>query len=124
MVRRSRFRAPNPATPDWVNIDHRRGAAVTSRHVIAYIQAAWDDSPDTRLYIAAVHRLSNIGTVVTHVMHGISQEGFDAEWRDIHVLTFDNGLIGRSELFEGSDLDAALARFDELQSSEEPGAYP
>jgi hypothetical protein len=101
-------------TPDWVNIDHRRGAAFAPGDMIAYIQAAWDDSPDTKIYIAAVHRLSNLGAVVTHVAHGLSQDGFDAEWWDIHVLTVEGDMLSRSELFDEADIDAALARFDEL----------
>ena len=101
-------------TPDWVNIDHRRGAAFAPGDMIAYIQAAWDDSPDTKIYIGAVHRLSEIGAVVTHLAHGISQEGFDAEWRDVNVLTVEGDMFSRSELFDEADLDAAIARFDEL----------
>ncbi|OBG13160.1 regulator [Mycolicibacterium celeriflavum] len=101
-------------TSDWVNIDHRRGAAFAPGDMIAYIQAAWDDSPDTKIYIAGAHRLSNLGAVVTHVARGVSQEGFDAEWRDIHVLAVEGDTLSRSELFNESDLDAALARFDEL----------
>jgi hypothetical protein len=100
--------------PGWVNIDHRRGAAFASGDMIAYVQAAWDDSPDTKIYVAAVHRLNNLGAVVTHVAQGISREGFDAEWRDIQVLTMDGDLLTHSELFNEADLDAALARFDEL----------
>ncbi|MGA9491909.1 MAG: hypothetical protein WBV80_16900, partial [Mycobacterium sp.] len=97
-----------------MSIDHRRGAAFAPGDMIAYIQAAWDDSPDTKIYIAAVHGLSEIGAVVTHVAHGISQEGFDAEWRDVVVLTVEGDLFTRSELFDEADLDAAIARFDEL----------
>ncbi|MEB3067809.1 BTAD domain-containing putative transcriptional regulator [[Mycobacterium] vasticus] len=103
-----------PTTPDWVNIDHRRGAAFEPGDMVPYLQAAWDDSPDTRMYIAAVHRLSDIGAVVTHVAHGMSQEGFDAEWRDVVLFTVDGDVFGRCEIFEESDVDAALARFDEL----------
>ncbi|BBZ14762.1 BTAD domain-containing putative transcriptional regulator [Mycobacterium branderi] len=101
-------------TPDWVNIDHRRGAAFAPGDMIAYLEAAWTDSPDTKIYIEAVHRLSNIGAVVTHVAHGISQEGFDAEWRDINLLTVDGDSLSCSELFDEADIDAAVARFDEL----------
>ncbi|MCU1695434.1 MAG: putative ATPase, partial [Mycobacterium sp.] len=101
-------------TPQWENVDHRRGAAFAPGDMIAYINAAWDDSPDTKIYIAAVHRLSNLGGVVTHVAHGISQEGFDAEWRDIHILTVEGQAFSRCELFDETDLDAALVRFDEL----------
>jgi ketosteroid isomerase-like protein len=101
-------------TPEWENVDHRRGAAFAPGDMIAYIHAAWDDSPDTKIYVAAVHRLSNLGGVVTHVAHGISQEGFDAEWRDIHILTVEGQGFSRCELFDETDLDAAIARFDDL----------
>ena len=101
-------------TAEWEDVDHRRGAAFAPGDMMAYLQAAWDDSPDTKIYIAAVHRLSDLGVVVTHAAHGISQEGFDAEWRDIHILMVEGETLSRSELFDESDIDAALARFDEL----------
>ncbi|MEB3981583.1 nuclear transport factor 2 family protein [Mycobacterium sp. 663a-19] len=107
-------REPPATTPDWVNIDRRRGAAFAPGDTIAYIQAAWEDSPDTKIYIAAVHQLSNIGAVVTHMMHGTAQEGFDAEWQDINLVTIEGDLINHCEIFDEADLDAALARFDEL----------
>ena len=44
----------------------------------------------------------------------ISQEGFQAEWRMVDLVTFEGDLMNRSELFDDADLDAALARFDEL----------
>jgi hypothetical protein len=104
-----------PATaPEWVNIDHRRGAGFAPGDMIEYLQAAWGDSPDTKIYIGAVHRLSRIGAVVTHIAHGISQEGFDAEWRDVHVLAVEGEVFSRSELFDEGDLDAAISRFDQL----------
>jgi hypothetical protein len=101
-------------TPDWVNVDHRRGAGFASGDMNAYIEAAWDDSPDTKIYIGAVHRLSDIGAVVSHVARGISQEGFDGEWRDVNLLAIEGDMVGRSELFNEADLDAAIARFDQL----------
>ena len=101
-------------TPEWTSVDHRRGASFAPGDMIAYIHAAWDDSPDTKIYIAAVHRLSDVGGVVTHVGRGVSQEGFDAEWRDVHILTVEGQAFSSCELFDESDLDAALARFDEL----------
>ena len=63
-----------------------------------------------------MHRLSDLGAVVTHGAYGTSQEGFDAEWREVDLLTVEGDLISRSELFDEADLDAALARFDELSS--------
>ena len=64
--------------------------------------------------IEAVHRLSDLGAVVTHAAHGTSQEGFDAEWREIDLVTVEGDLISRCEIFDEADLDAALARFEEL----------
>ena len=66
------------------------------------------------VYIEVVHRLNNLGAVVTHAAHGTSQEGFDAEWREIDILTVEGDLISRSEVFDEADLDAAIARFDQL----------
>ena len=71
-------------------------------------------TPNLTIHIEAVHRLSDLGAVVTHVAHGTSQEGFDAEWRMIDLLTVEGDLINRCEIFDEADLDAALARFDEL----------
>ena len=48
-------------TPDFEDIDHRRGAGFAPGDMIAYLQPLWADAPDTKIYIAAVHRLSNIG---------------------------------------------------------------
>ena len=48
--------------------------------------------------------------------NGTSGEGFDAEWREITILTFEGDLISRCEIFDEADIDTALARFDELSS--------
>nr|WP_082971202.1 BTAD domain-containing putative transcriptional regulator [Mycobacterium sp. 852002-51971_SCH5477799-a] len=105
-------------TPDWANIDNRRLAPIGAGDLGAYLHAAWELSPQSRIYAAAVHRLSSIGAVLTHMAIGTSPDGFDAEWGLIDVLIFDSDRISRTELFDESDLDSALARFDELH----PGA--
>ena len=51
----------------------------------AFFRATWDLTPDASIYVEAVHRLTQLGAVVTHVVHGTSQEGFDAEWRQIAI---------------------------------------
>ena len=104
-------------TPDWVNIDHRRGAAFATGDMTAYIHALWDDAPDINVYIEVVHRLSNLGVVITQAAHGTSQQGFEAEWRENSVFTFDGDLLSRCEIFDDADLDAALAKFEELSRS-------
>ena len=84
-------------TPDWVNIDHRRGTAFEPGELTAYIRAGWDLDADLSIYIEAVHRLSDLGAVITHAGNGTSQDGFDAEWRSVDILTVEGDLINRSE---------------------------
>jgi hypothetical protein len=102
-----------PSTPEWVNIDHRAGQRMESDDLGAYAQATWDVKPYCRVYVETVHRLSAIGAVVTYAAHGTSQEGFDAEWRAVSMSMVSGDLVDRSEIFDETDLDAALARFDE-----------
>ena len=101
-------------TPDSVSIDHRRGTAFAPGELIAYIRAGWDLDQDISIYIEAVHRLNDLGAVITHAAHETSHEGFDAEWRGSRFLTVEGDLVSRCEVFDEADLDAALARFDQL----------
>lgn len=81
--------------------------------VLGPLQARRDGAAVT---IPGAKPRSNIGAVVTHVAHGISQAGFDAEWRDIQLLTVDGNVLNRCELFDEADLDTALARHFRLRS--------
>jgi DNA-binding SARP family transcriptional activator len=103
-----------PLTPDCVSIDHRRGAAFAPGELTAYFRAGFDLNQDIQTYVEVVHRLSDLGAVCTHAAHGVSHEGFDAEWRGIDLLTIDGDMVNRCEVFDEADLDAALARFDQL----------
>jgi class 3 adenylate cyclase len=105
---------------DWLNVDHRKPVAFTTDDMSAYVQATFDEVPDVRLYVEAVHRLNNRGAVVTHVMKGTSRQGFDAEWREVVVATADSDQAIHSELFDEADLDAALARFDDVSRPSSP----
>jgi hypothetical protein len=104
-------------TANFASIDHRRAAAYAPGELVSYVRAGWELGHDIRTHIEVVHRLNSLGAVVTHAASGTSQEGFDAEWRGIDILTVDGDLISRSEVFDEDDLDAALARFDELAES-------
>ncbi|OBG40167.1 BTAD domain-containing putative transcriptional regulator [Mycobacterium sp. E3198] len=102
-------------TQDWVSIDHRRAIAFAPGELIAYIQATWEVAPDVNSYVEAAHRLTDLGAVITQVVRGTSQQGFGGEWREIVVVTVEGDLLNRIEIFDETDLDAALARFEELQ---------
>ena len=101
-------------TADWVNIDHRRLTGFTPGDQEAYVRATWDLAPDVKNRIVAVHRMSDVGAVFTQALSATSRESFEAEWRDVVLLTFRGDSMSRCEVFEESDLYAALARFDEL----------
>lgn len=75
--------------------------------------------PEAAIHIEAVHRLSDLGAVVTHVVCATSREGLEAEWREISVLAFDGDRISRCEVFAETDLDEALVRFDDPQPYDE-----
>ena len=110
----NRGEMPAPA-PDLVDIDHRSLAAIGSGDLMAYLQAALEDAPGGGIYIETVHRLTDLGAVTTHVAKSTSREGFDAEWRITSFFIVGGDLVNRYEIFDEDDLEAALARFDELQ---------
>ena len=80
----------------------------------AYFRASWELAADLNVYIEAVHRLSDLGAVFTHVGKGTSRDGFEAEWRTVDIMTVEGELISRGELFDEADVDAAIARFDQF----------
>jgi hypothetical protein len=101
-------------TPDWANVDHRQLVAIEASDLASFSRTVWDLTPDLKIHMEAVHRLNDLGAVVTHTAHGYTPEGFDAQWRMIDIFTVDNELISRCEMFDEADLDIALARFVEL----------
>jgi len=105
-----------PTTPDCVTIDHRLRATLDAEGLTAYVHASWELTPDLRVYVESVHRLSALGAVVTHASRGTSHDDFDAEWRQITLLTVEGDLGNHCEIFDEADLDTALARFEELSA--------
>ncbi len=112
----------NHELPTWTrdveHLDHRKVMGFVSGDETAYVHATWDQTPDLRLRIEAVHRLNDCGAVVTYSASGTSAEDFQAEWRGINVSMINRDRINHSELFDEADLDAALARFEELSSEQ------
>ena len=106
-------REPPPTTPDWVNIDHRRGISIPQDELPALL-ATWNLTSELSAYIEAVHRLNDVGVIVNAVSHETSHEGLDTEWRVVGVITLEGDRINRLEVFDETDLDSALARFDDL----------
>ncbi len=84
----------------------------------ALIRSVWDLTPDLTVQIEAVHRLSGFGAVVALTAYGTSPQGFDAEWRMIQLPIVEDDRVDGCEIFDEADLDAALARFEELHPQE------
>jgi ketosteroid isomerase-like protein len=74
----------------------------------AYLRATWDLTPQSTTHIEAVHRLTDLGAVLTVTSHGTSPEGFDVEWRETSLITFEGDKISRGEVFDEADIDAAI----------------
>jgi hypothetical protein len=105
---------PPATTPDSVYIDHRPLQTLGPVDLVTATRSIWDVAPHVNVCIEAVHRLSELGAVVTQTLKGTSQEGSDAEWRTIEIFMVEGDLLSRCEAFDETDLDAALARFEEL----------
>ena len=109
-------RALPATTPDWANVDHRHFGTIEPNALTPNIRAFWDITSEARIDVATVHRLTNLGAVVAHTTHATSQEGVEVESGEIIILMVDGDLLSRCEIFNEADLDAALARFEELHS--------
>ena len=110
-------------TDDYIIVDHQlQHETVGTSGLAEYLRASWELTPDTYMYFETVHRLTNLGAVVTLAVRGSSSEGFDALWRIREILTHEGGVGRRCEVFSEADLDAALARFDELNCPGKPVA--
>jgi hypothetical protein len=103
-------------TPDYVLVDNRPLAMIEAVDLSSYFDAGWKLTPQARMRIAAVHRLTNLGAVITWATNAISQQGFEAEWWQPSVVMIEGDMINRAELFDAADIDRALARFEELNS--------
>ena len=97
------------------SIDHRRGTAFAPGELIEYLRAGWDLGHDTKTYVEAVHRLSDLGAVVTHTAHGDLARGLRCRVATRSIfLTVEGDMVNRSEIFDEADLDAAIAKFEQL----------
>jgi hypothetical protein len=103
-----------PTAADYVSIDRRRLAVEEPGDFTANLDAVRNLTPDLKSYAEAVHRLSNRGAVLTHISHGTSRDGLEAEWRLVEFISIEGDRLTRCEIFDEADLDVALARFDEL----------
>ena len=77
--------------------------------------ANWNGTADLSNSIEAVHRLNDRGAVVTHVSKKARERASPPSGGGSAFSRSDGDLIDRLEVFDEADIDAALARFEELQ---------
>ena len=64
-----------PTTADMASIDHRRLAMIESGGLVPYIRDTFSELANLTTYLEAVHRLTDLGAVVTHVGAGNLEGG-------------------------------------------------
>ena len=77
-------------------------------------------TPDTRHEVVAIHTMDERAGVFQYVSRGTNAEGGEVETTYLHVTAFRDGLAARTERFAIDDLEAALARCEELRSGSGP----
>jgi hypothetical protein len=97
-------------------VDHRR-IPFAAEDFGQTTDKLWELVPDARYRAAAVHALDAHGAVINLVIEGTNVHGNELQWSAIDVITFVSGET-RLEVYEENDLDAALARFEELRPRE------
>ena len=91
------------------------GTAFAPGDLIAYIRAGWERRPGRpSTYIEAVHRLSDLGAVCHLCGAWDLARGLRRRVARVNLLTVEGDMVNRCELFDEADLDAALARFEQL----------
>ena len=94
-------------------MDHRHFGTIERNALTLNIRAFWDITSNQyrRRERAPIDRPR---AVVAHGTHATSQEGVEIESGEIIIPMVDGDLLNRCEIFNETDLDAALARFEEL----------
>ncbi len=96
--------------PDFRSVEHRAGqlGVIDRAAVIEWVRAT---PPSTRWSIPVIHRLSDRGMVVERLETWANDTG---AIRALGVIEFGDGVNNRFDVYEPDDLDAALARYDEI----------
>ena len=111
---------------DFQFVDHRDlGLPRINRSRTREATEAWNDGESRETILGTqYHRLTENGSVSSGRHVTTTPDGFEAE-SDLVVLTMTrDGKIARSEWFDGTDVERAVARFDELTGFVDGGDVP
>ncbi|HEV7557359.1 MAG TPA: hypothetical protein VGO00_17955, partial [Kofleriaceae bacterium] len=102
---------PGPMITGLAYTDHRRVPFAPGDFGRA-VEDLWSLVPDARYRVTKVHALDAHGVVASLIIEGADEHGNELQWARTILLVSDEP---RMEVYEESDVDAALARFEELQ---------
>jgi ketosteroid isomerase-like protein len=101
---------------DFVSVDHRPGSfgRLDKAGHLDRMRARHDVAPAFQLIVSTIYRLTDVG-IVGRVR--ITDTDSVGEWDYAMIILGKGDQVTRMEYFEIEDLDAALARFDELTAA-------
>ena len=102
---------PGPLTSGVAYTDHRRVPFAPGDFGRA-VEELWTLVPDARYRVTTVHALDAHRTVGSLIIEGTDEHGNELQWARTVLLDADEP---RMEMYEEGDLDAALAKFEELR---------
>ncbi len=105
---------------EFVSVDHRgMGWGVIDRETfLAMMRSLTEVAPSMSAIGARIFRQEPTGTVMLQTAFGPGLGDAEFEMQLIGVIVHDEGHVTRFELFPVDQLEAALARFDELTTEE------
>jgi class 3 adenylate cyclase/ketosteroid isomerase-like protein/tetratricopeptide (TPR) repeat protein len=104
-------------SPDFVQLDHRPASLEPMQGRAAFVRttrAIQDLVPDLGLFVCSYRALRADACVASVLTSGTTADGNPMEQAWHGVVLIRDGVATRLERFAPEDLDAALARFDEL----------
>ncbi len=101
---------PGPMMTGLAYTDHRRVPFAPGDFGRA-VEDLWSLVPDARYRVTKVHALDAHGVVASLIIEGADEHGNELQWARTILLVSDEP---RMEVYEESDVDAALAKLEQL----------
>ncbi|MGI9624651.1 MAG: hypothetical protein ACR2PK_17600, partial [Acidimicrobiales bacterium] len=104
---------------DFVYVDHRQALALEANRATAleHVALQYELAGEGVAFPTVYHALSEHGAVDSSVIRS-GHEDAEVSWGVTTLALVSDGPVDRLEVFEAEDVDAALARFDELTAGE------
>jgi hypothetical protein len=104
--------------PDHI-VDHRLGGFGSGggASAVVGVREMWALAPDARRTVNKIHAINAHGALCAVMRTGTTTDGVVTEALATSLYVVADGHVSRLEIFSPGDVDAALARFDEITSA-------